>query len=105
LLISIGMTRGQAVRALLPLTRQVLENFEHLGPRAAWTGPLSRGDYHVVESHLMALQAAPPEFAAAYDVINRLSARVFARHAAGMIAELEKISVEKKVKTAAGGNA
>src|SRR6266481_5982081 len=45
LLISVGMKRGQAARALLTLTRQVLENMEQLGPRAAWTGPLSRGDF------------------------------------------------------------
>jgi len=51
LLISVGMKRGQATRALLTLTRQVLENMEQLGPRAAWTGPLSRGDFNVVEAH------------------------------------------------------
>ncbi len=104
LLISIGMTRSQAVRALLPLTRQVLENFERLGPRAAWTGPLSRGDYRVVESHLKALQESPAEFAGAYDGLSRLAARVLALDAAGMLAELPKISVDKKAK-AAGGHA
>src|SRR5229473_2437375 len=48
LLVSTGMRRSEAVRALLPLTRQVLDNFERLSPRAAWTGPLSRGDFQVV---------------------------------------------------------
>src|SRR4029077_14313799 len=48
LMTAAGMKRREAVRALLPLTRQVLENYERLGPRAAWTGPLSRGDYGVV---------------------------------------------------------
>jgi predicted short-subunit dehydrogenase-like oxidoreductase (DUF2520 family) len=52
LLLSLGMRRSEAVRALLPLTRQVLENFETLGPRAAWTGPLSRGDCRVARAHL-----------------------------------------------------
>jgi predicted short-subunit dehydrogenase-like oxidoreductase (DUF2520 family) len=104
LLISIGMTRNQAVRALLPLTRQVLENFERLGPRAAWTGPLSRGDFRVVESHLQALRESPAEFAKAYDGLNRLAARVLAQNAAGMLAELAKSSVQKKAKVA-GGNA
>src|SRR6266566_4540667 len=32
LLLSVGMRRSEAVRALLPLTRQVLENLETLGP-------------------------------------------------------------------------
>jgi len=106
LLLSLGMRRSEAVRALLPLTRQVLENLETLGPRAAWTGPLSRGDYKVVRAHLDALQESPEEFAQAYDVLSQLAARVLAKDAAGMLAELEKISVEKKPKAEAiGGNA
>jgi len=106
LLLSLGMSRSEAVRALLPLTRQVLENFETLGPRAAWTGPLSRGDYKVVRAHLDALQESPEEFAQAYDVLSHLAARVLAKDAVGMLAELEKISLEKKPKAEAiGGNA
>jgi len=105
LLVSLGMRRSEAVRALLPLTRQVLENFERLGPRAAWTGPLSRGDYKVVRAHLQALRESPEEFAQAYETLSYLAARVFAQDAAGMLAELEKISVEKKPKAKAiGGN-
>jgi predicted short-subunit dehydrogenase-like oxidoreductase (DUF2520 family) len=105
LLLSLGMRRSEAVRALLPLTRQVLENFERLGPRAAWTGPLSRGDYKVVRAHLQALRESPEEFAQAYETLSHLAARVLAQDAAGMLAELEKISVEKKPKAKAiGGN-
>src|SRR5712692_1776632 len=59
ILISIGMRRREAVRALLPLTRQTLENFERLGPRAAWTGPLARGDYGVIAAHKEALREQP----------------------------------------------
>src|SRR5216683_2121374 len=106
LLVSLGMRRSEAVRALLPLTRQVLDNFERLGPRAAWTGPLSRGDYKVVRAHLEALQESPKEFAQAYGALSHLAARALAKNAAGMLAELEKISVEKKPKAKAiGGNA
>jgi predicted short-subunit dehydrogenase-like oxidoreductase (DUF2520 family) len=105
LLLSLGMRRSESVRALLPLTRQVLENFETLGPRAAWTGPLSRGDYKVVRAHLDALQEAPEEFAQAYDALSHLAARVLAKDAAGMLADLAKIFVEKKPKAkATGGN-
>jgi predicted short-subunit dehydrogenase-like oxidoreductase (DUF2520 family) len=105
LLLSLGMRRGESLRALLPLTRQVLENFETLGPRAAWTGPLSRGDYKVVRAHLDALQEAPEEFAQAYDALSHLAARVLAKDAAGMLADLAKIFVEKKPKAKArGGN-
>ncbi len=103
LLVSLGMRRNEAVRALLPLTRQVLENFKTLGPRAAWTGPLSRGDYEVVRAHLDALRESPKEFAQAYEALNRLAARVLAQDTAGVLAELEKHSVELKSKAKATG--
>ena len=103
LLISLGMKRGEATRALLPLTRQVLDNFESVGPRAAWTGPLARGDYKVVESHLRALHDSRPDVAFAYEALNRLAARVLAHDAAGTAAELEKISTALKLKAKARG--
>ena len=105
LLVSLGMRRSEAVRALLPLTRQVLENFERLGPRAAWTGPLSRGDYRVVQAHVDALLESPKEFAHAYEALGRLAARVLAQDTAGMLAELGKNSLEEKLRAKAiGGN-
>jgi len=103
LLVSLGMRRSEAVRALLPLTRQVLDNFEGLGSRAAWTGPLSRGDFKVVQAHLRALRESPQEFANVYAALSRLAARVLAQDTSGMLAELEKISVEEKPKAKASG--
>jgi len=103
LLVSLGMRRSEAVRALLPLTRQVLDNFEGLGSRAAWTGPLSRGDFKVVQAHLRALRESPQEFANVYAALSRLAARVLAQDTSGMLAELEKISVEEKPKAKATG--
>jgi predicted short-subunit dehydrogenase-like oxidoreductase (DUF2520 family) len=106
LLVSLGMKRSEAVRGLLPLTRQVLENFERLGPRPAWTGPLSRGDYKIVRAHLHALQNSPREFALAYETLNRLAARVLSQDPTGMLDALEKSSLEQKPKAKAiGGNA
>ncbi len=94
------------MRALLPLTRQVLDNFERLGPRAAWTGPLSRGDFKVVRAHLQALRDSPEEFMHAYEALSRLAARVLSQDPAGMLAELEKSSMEENSKAkATGGNA
>lgn len=104
LLVSTGMRRSEALRALLALTRQVLDNLEQLGPRAAWTGPLSRGDYKVVQAHLQALQQSPSEFVESYEALNRLAARALSRDAAGMLAELEKISTRKKVKAKVTGS-
>ena len=106
LLVSLGMRRSQAVRALLMLTRQVLDNLEQLGPRAAWTGPLSRGDHKVVEAHFEALRDAPEEFAQALEALNRLAARVLARDSDAVLAELEKASASRKLKAKVmGGNA
>jgi predicted short-subunit dehydrogenase-like oxidoreductase (DUF2520 family) len=93
-----GMKRKEAVRALLPLTRQVLDNFERLGPRAAWTGPLSRGDFAVVASHIEAMKEFPAEFHAAYNAVNRLSALVLANDPGAMRAELEKSQGNRKAK-------
>jgi predicted short-subunit dehydrogenase-like oxidoreductase (DUF2520 family) len=106
LLVSIGMRRSEAVRALLPLTRQVLDNFERLGPHSAWTGPLSRKDYKVVKAHVQALRELPEEFAQSNEWLNRLAARVLAQDAEGMLAELQNIFTEKKFKAkVTGGNA
>jgi predicted short-subunit dehydrogenase-like oxidoreductase (DUF2520 family) len=103
LMTAAGMKRREAVRALLPLTRQVLENFERLGPRAAWTGPLSRGDYGVVAAHTEAMKGLPAEFAQAYDAVNCLAAIVLAQDSAAMLAELEQVVVNKKTKVKATG--
>lgn len=98
-----GMKRREAVRALLPLTRQALENFERLGPRAAWTGPLPRGDYGVVALHSDAMQDLSPEFAQAYDALNRLAAVVLAQDSGEMLAQLENVVVTRNTKTKAKG--
>jgi predicted short-subunit dehydrogenase-like oxidoreductase (DUF2520 family) len=103
LMTAAGMKRREAVRALLPLTRQVLENFERLGPRAAWTGPLSRGDYGVVAAHRETMKDLPAEFAQTYDAVNRLAALVLAQDSAAMLAELEKVAANKKTKVKATG--
>ena len=79
LMMSLGVKRGEAVRALLPMTKQVLQNYERLGPRAAWTGPLARGDYEVVAKHLNVLQEYSPEYKEAYEALNHLAERVLAR--------------------------
>ena len=104
LLLSLGMKRREAVRALLPLTRQVLDNFETLGPRATWTGPLSRGDFKVVRAHSQALRDLPEEFVLAYESLSRLAGRVLAQDTAGKLAELEKGSIRPIAKARGTGS-
>jgi predicted short-subunit dehydrogenase-like oxidoreductase (DUF2520 family) len=76
LLTAQGFTRRQAVRAMVPLTRQTLDNFESLGPRAAWTGPIARGDYATMQRHVKALADFPQEYLEAYEALSRLAAVV-----------------------------
>lgn len=74
-----GFTRRQAARALVSLSRQMLENFERLGPRAAWTGPLSRGDFAIVAKHRRVLRRYPTEYLDAYAALARLAVRLLAK--------------------------
>jgi predicted short-subunit dehydrogenase-like oxidoreductase (DUF2520 family) len=92
LLMNAGIKRAAATKALLSLSRQVLDNYEKLGPHYAWTGPLSRGDYGVVASHQDALQERRSEFLEAYQSVSRLAARVLSEETETMLKELETIS-------------
>ena len=94
LLMSLGMKRGEATRALLPMTRQVLQNQERLGPRRSWTGPLARSDYGVVAEHVAALQSYSAEYRDAYEALNRLAQLVLSRDTE---ASSSKASSEKKL--------
>lgn len=92
LLMQAGLKHREAQRALLSLTRQVLEHYEKLGPRKAWTGPLARRDYGVVGAHEKALREAGPEFLEAYQAVSRLAARVLSNDPEAMLHELDRIS-------------
>lgn len=91
ILMSVGFTRRQATRALLPLLRQTLENFERLGPGASWTGPVSRGDYGTVARHVAALRRSPREYRQAYAALARLSAVVLARNPRATLRRLAQV--------------
>jgi predicted short-subunit dehydrogenase-like oxidoreductase (DUF2520 family) len=90
LLMSIGFTRARASQTLLPLLRQILDNIERIGPRAAWTGPLSRGDYAVVARHMEALRRYPPEFRKSYAALAQLAARVLSKDPAATSKQLDR---------------
>jgi predicted short-subunit dehydrogenase-like oxidoreductase (DUF2520 family) len=91
LLMAQGFKRRQAMRALLPLTRQTLDNFESVGPLAAWTGPLARGDYSTIERHIQALADFEPEYLEAYKTLSRLAAKVLSAQPAAMMKQLDRI--------------
>jgi predicted short-subunit dehydrogenase-like oxidoreductase (DUF2520 family) len=91
LLMTQGFKRRQALRALLPLTRQTLDNFESLGPLAAWTGPLSRGDFSTMERHVKALADFKPEYLETYKSLSRLSVEAFAAQPDAILKQLDRI--------------
>jgi len=78
ILMRVGFTRRQAIRALLPLLRQTIANFERFGPGGAWTGPLSRGDFATVSRNVAAMRQFPREYRDVYAALARLSALVLA---------------------------
>ena len=82
--------------------RQMLDNFEKYGPRAAWTGPAARGDYATVKKHLDALRRYPREFGESYATLVRLSARVLSKNPAKTLetarSRAQKFQEESEVK-------
>jgi predicted short-subunit dehydrogenase-like oxidoreductase (DUF2520 family) len=90
MLVKIGFTRRRAAAALLPLMRQMLDNFERLGPRAAWTGPIARDDYAVVARHRKTLRRYPREFQESYAALSLLAGRVLSKKPATTISKLKR---------------
>jgi len=90
LLIGIGFARDRATQTLLPLARQILDNIERIGPRAAWTGPLSRGDYTIFAKHVRALRRYPREIQQAYAALALLAGRVLAKNPAAALKRINR---------------
>ncbi len=65
-----GVTRSDAVRALLPLLKGTLNNLENIGIPGCLTGPIARGDIGTVQKHLRALDGANASVAAAYRLLG-----------------------------------
>jgi predicted short-subunit dehydrogenase-like oxidoreductase (DUF2520 family) len=57
---------GVPFEALLDLVRSTVDNVAELGPAAALTGPVARGDWETVDAHLEALA---PDERVAYDIL------------------------------------
>ena len=70
LLESAGLSRDEALAALLPLMHGSLENLSTLGLPAALTGSIARGDARTILSHQRALEDLP-EIAEIYESLGR----------------------------------
>ncbi|MFZ0411459.1 MAG: DUF2520 domain-containing protein [Candidatus Acidiferrales bacterium] len=107
-LMSLGFTRRRALQALLPLMRQMLDNYESAGARAAWTGPVARSDFVAVAKHHAALSVkgrarrrkqssgVSCELLAAYEALALLSARVLSPQPERTLRRLKQIFVSSQ---------
>jgi predicted short-subunit dehydrogenase-like oxidoreductase (DUF2520 family) len=71
LLVKAGVPPEQALPALIPLLKSVVQNLAQLGLPGALTGPVERGDVTSVERHLRSLEARAPELLALYRLVGR----------------------------------
>lgn len=69
----VGALAGVPLDAYLNLVRTTVDNVERLGPEAALTGPVARGDWETVAHHLAAL---PEDERPAYEALADLAARL-----------------------------
>jgi predicted short-subunit dehydrogenase-like oxidoreductase (DUF2520 family) len=76
-----GLEREEARALLLPLVRQTVENVAELGPEAALTGPIARGDEATVESQRAAVEQVAPELLGLFNELARRT-RALARQEA-----------------------
>jgi predicted short-subunit dehydrogenase-like oxidoreductase (DUF2520 family) len=73
---------GVPLAAYLDLARAALDDVAALGPAAALTGPVARGDWETVGRHLAALA---PEERPAYEAMAQLAARLARSVAPGQV--------------------
>jgi predicted short-subunit dehydrogenase-like oxidoreductase (DUF2520 family) len=66
-----GLESEQARALFAPLVRQTVENIAELGPEAALTGPVARGDDATVAAQRAAVEEAAPELLDLFDELVR----------------------------------
>ena len=69
-LASMASTSTGSLESLLPLMKGTLENISELGPEAALTGPVTRGDVATITEHLLAIRERIPQLDEPYRVLS-----------------------------------
>lgn len=69
----IGIEPDVGVKAFMPLMENTVKNIAALGSSKALTGPISRGDANVVESHIAALNEKSPEISEIYSMLGKIA--------------------------------
>jgi predicted short-subunit dehydrogenase-like oxidoreductase (DUF2520 family) len=72
---------------MLPVIRQTLRNYEKLGPAAAFSGPIVRGDVETIRAHLKELSKVPSA-KDAYSALARAALNLLPNRNRRQIAEL-----------------
>lgn len=95
-----GISREEALAALLPLLRSTVENLERVGLPASLTGPIARGDVGTVRTHLAYLTQKQKDGAvdgallsAAYRLLGLLSLPL--AEAKGRLTEAQRQALEQ----------
>ena len=89
---SAGVARAEGLAALSPLARATLNNVLRIGPQAALTGPISRGDVETVRRNREALTAVSSATQVLYRAAGRRTIPIARRQglADSALAQLEK---------------
>jgi predicted short-subunit dehydrogenase-like oxidoreductase (DUF2520 family) len=74
-----GMPKEVAIELMGPLVRTTVDNVLRLGPAAALTGPIARGDMETALRQLHAVADWNPEYGALYKLLGRLTADLAGR--------------------------
>ncbi len=71
-----GFTGQQGRDALWPLLMGTLNNIQKMGPQAALTGPVARGDWQTVERHMQKLVESKSNYTQLYAIMGKYTAQL-----------------------------
>lgn len=78
-----GLEPQEARALLIPLLRRTVDNLAALGPEAALTGPIARGDHATVAAQRAAVEEVAPHLLDLFDELVRHTHSLAAREVAG----------------------
>lgn len=102
---AMGKSEKEALHALLPLLQGAVHNLRRLGPTAALTGPIARGDWATVQRNLAAIDENAPQHTFVYAamalamIYNNLAAIDGNDGAFGKDCAVDKAALERELQT------
>ncbi len=71
-----GVSESDAYNVLKPLIKGTLSNIANVGIPDALTGPIARGDAEIVEKHMAAILALPPDLLVQYKMLGSATVKI-----------------------------